>query len=163
MSERLRKLPSKQLITSLTSRRSETRNQSAPQPLGGDILTVQGIPDNNQVYLNSLVIGSGAPGEFIYQVQPNNQTLTLWNFGWSIYIDPTVFEANGIPQSIFKWASGSALTVAQNNISVCGYLDWADSSDETNQRTFKVTVHNNDTSNHTYYAAVRFYLPNLNQ
>lgn len=142
------------------------------QPVGGDVLIVQGYPDNNQVQLiGPLTLGaygSSSPffiGTFIYNVSPANQTLTLWNFSSTLYVDPTINPVSGLPDAAHQIgaSSGSTLTTAQKSCTFDPWLDWADSSDTTNARSHKARVVNLDASSHTYYVVIRAYFPNLNQ
>lgn len=163
MSGRTNKLIQNKQTTLLRDMQRTLTKMKAPQPVGGDILIVQGIPDGGDFYLSSITLLAGQTGYARYDISPANETLTLWNFGWTIYVDPTNFQSNGLPTSTFIWPTGSSWssTSGQFNLSASGRLDWHQSSDDTNERVFILTVRNNDSVSHTYYIAARFYLPYL--
>jgi hypothetical protein len=139
------------------------------QPVGGDVLKVQGYPDNNQVQVGGPLTldayGSGYPsGNFNFVILPSNQTLTIWNFAVTLYVDPTFDPVTGIPDNAHALGGGSStLTYGQRNCAADRYMDWAESNDSNNLRAFKVRVINFDSSSHSYYIAIRAYLPNINQ
>lgn len=161
MSSRTQSLIQNKSITLQRQMQRTLTKLKAPQPIGADILSVQGIPDNNQYYLNSLTLPAGYAGNWIYNITPVNQTLTLWNFAWTLYVDPTSFLSGGAPTDSFKFATGNAFSAnsGQWNASVSARLDFSASSDVTNKRVFILDVRNNDSVSHVYYVAARFYLP----
>lgn len=161
--------PSRRVAALMKQMKRNIREMKTPQRIGGDVFNVQSIPDGNVVHvigpLNLTASGGAAfSGTFIWFVTPNSQILTLWNFLPSVYVDPTIDPITGIPDvANLLGGSTASLTAGQRNCTFSPYIDWAESSDSTNMRAYKVRVVNFDSSSHAYYLAIRGYLPDINQ
>lgn len=129
------------------------RELKTPQPIGADVLDVSIIPFIGTLGA-SITLGAGSVGSFVATITPADSTLTLWNFLFSIAIDAADFANNLFP-------SGPSVTPAMRNMRLYNWIDWASSSDVSNTRVFNMRVENYDTSSHTYYLALRAYLPKL--
>jgi len=159
--------PERRLINTIKTQSRNIRELKTPQKIGADVLQVQSLPTAGSVYSVSISLSSGG-GEypFLVSLQPDSNTLTLWNLFWTLYIDPTSFSSGGIPDAQHQWPLSqdtSFLTPGQLNFQLHHNADWANSSDSTNGRVWKFWLINNDTSVHTYYLFFKAYLPNLNQ
>ncbi len=172
MSKRTDRILTYKPVTMMRRLHTDTQQIRAPQPIGADVLQVQSLPEPDTVDITGPVtIGySGDPSGmpplaiFTFDSVPDNQTLTLWNFAWSLYIDPATFNPSGVPTDDAQWPFGTATGIyTGNKIQVTPWLDWATSSDTTNSRAFYIYVHNSDTVEHTLYMAFKSYFPNLNQ
>lgn len=128
--------------------------KSAIQPIGGDALDIEATP---MVQAASLTIAAGGAATFNITAIPGSQTLTLWNFLWTMYIDGLA-DANQWPSNT---AGTSTLSAAQRSIRAFAWIDWADSSDSTNVRVHKIRVENPDTASHTVTIKLKAYLPRL--
>jgi hypothetical protein len=122
-----------------------------PQPIGGDILRVEGVPAAYALAFTTIPAGTAIT--FTFQVIPYQQTLTLWNFAFDVYVD-----TNDVAH---QFPNGASLTSAQRSLRLYNWLSWGDSSDATNMRVFKVRVENTDASDHVYYVRIRAYIPKL--
>lgn len=140
------------------------REIKSPQHIGADIIEIQSIPSSSFVSLaGPFTIPSGGGLLVTHTYATDLQTLTLWNFLVSLYIDPTIDGMTGLPDSANKYPDGGMLSAGQLNIKFETWIDWASSSDTTNARAFITYAVNKDTVDHTYYVAEKAYLPNLNQ
>lgn len=147
-------LPDK-LINDLTDLKRDMREIKSKQPVGGDILQVQKIPAGTAtLFAGPLTIaGGGNTGTFIVTFVPDQSTLTLWNTLWTLWID-VVDNAHQFPQ-------GSSLDLNMRAIALSSWWDWADSSDTSNIRVFKIHILNNAGLSHDYYVKIKAYIPQL--
>lgn len=125
--------------------------KSAIQPIGGDSLAIQ----STSILLGGPVnLVSGAWATMNITITPATQTLTLWNFLFTLYVDAT--------DAAHAYPGGSALTASQRELDVQPWIDWGDSSDTTNVRVYKVRLQNLDGINaHNYYIRFKAYYPAL--
>ncbi|HVB24133.1 MAG TPA: hypothetical protein VNG51_19500 [Ktedonobacteraceae bacterium] len=142
------------------------REMKTPQKVGGDILQLQTIPAAaNEVNIQgpAYLLPTAPYNDWIFTCQgyPLNKVLTLWNFAFTLYVDPTLDPVTGVPDANNLWPNGFNLTPGQQNASMTWWLDWAQSDDTLNDRIYQVYIKNNDTANHNYYLVYKLYLPNL--
>lgn len=156
-------------LTNLVKLQSRNiRELKTPQKIGADVLDVQSLPTADTVLgfpggSTTYNTGSGGILTINYAFTPNSSTLTLWNFLVSLYIDPTSFNAGGIPDSAHLYPTGGSLTNGMRTVKVESWIDWATSSDTTNIRRLIVNINNQDSVPHNYAIFIKAYLPNLNQ
>jgi Flp pilus assembly protein TadG len=134
------------------------RELKTPQSIGLDILQVQ---STNLAIFGPYTIIAGKYLTLSIGTSVLNETLTLWNFSFTVYIDPTsINPVTGIPDAANQFPSGANLTSGiLGTTQLQNWQDWADSSDSTNSRTYKIRIVNGDTVSHTYYYVFRAYLP----
>jgi hypothetical protein len=123
------------------------------QKVGADAIDVQRVPDDGYAQLGPLTLLPGQAVNISVTFTPPSEVLSIWNFAHSIYVD-----AN---DASHQWPSGSSLSTGQKKCDAYGWLDWGDSSDDTNVRVYKIRMQNNDTVSHDYYMRTRAYLPKL--
>jgi hypothetical protein len=150
-------LAQKRLPKDMQEMRHDIKALKNPQPLGADVLSVQGTPGVGSVLAASSTVASGNLVQFSITCTPPSatQTLTLWNFAATLYVDTPAVATNeygGI---------SNTLTTEQKNLIREDWFDWAESSDVTNTRVYKMRVKNNGASSHTYYLYFKAYLPTL--
>lgn len=138
------------VIRTLASTRRDLDAIKTIQPIGADVLKAKGLPGAGYGSGNA-TIAAGNAVNFSLIFTPASQVLTLWNFSFTLYID--------ILDDAYQYPSGSSLTDPLRNLDMQCWHDWADSSDITNSRVYKVRVVNHDTNPHTYYIKLRAYLP----
>jgi hypothetical protein len=122
------------------------------QFIGADTLQVGRVPDVG-VLANNVTIAAAGAATFLVNLTPTSSTLSLWNFALSVYVD------NDDPN--YRFPNGPSISAAQRSMRLYNWLDWADSSDSTNFRCYKVRIENFDSGSHTYYLKFRAYLPYL--
>ncbi len=144
----------KRLVNDIAKIHRDLRELKTKQPIGADVLKVVGVPNGLGVLLaGPLTLLGGQSGTFNVTTTPSSQILTIWNFAFTVYVDNTT--------NAYQWPNGSSITVGSGNIFCVPWLDWADSSDTTNVRVFKVRISNEDPGavTHSYYLRFKAYLP----
>lgn len=142
----------KKLINDITDLKSQIIKIKGKQPVGADIVQVE----PTQLITSSAVITAGSRLTFSITVTPVNQTLTLWNFSHSTYLD-----VNN-PTNLYP--GGSAFTPVSDQLKmiIFSWHDWALSDDVTNKRVYNVRYDaTNCSSDHTIYFTFRSYIPKL--
>lgn len=141
------------LINEVRRMRSDFRElKSFTQPIGGDGLLVEGVPSGGAAS-GSATVTAGGLLSFTVTVTPLNQTLTVWNFAYTLLVDTN--------SAGYEYRYGSSLSAAQRKLRVQSRIDWASSSDATNVRVYIVEIENYDTSDHDIYLYIRAYIPKL--
>lgn len=137
--------------------KQEARAFKNPQPLGADVLDVQAALTDAQIAASSgaATVAAGSQITFSITATPFSSILTLWNFLSSLYID-TPASAGSLYGGV-----NNTLTSGQKNLTREDWWDWAESSDSSNVRVFKVRIKNNDSISHTYYLFWNTYFPSL--
>lgn len=123
------------------------------------LVTVPALPA--QYIFGQTTINANSTKSFIVTTTPQSTLLQLWNFLFSIAIDAPSSaqilntDANG--NLLYVLPSGTALTSGMLAVTVDDWTDWARSNDNTNTRVNIVRIHNQDSSQHTYYLMFKAY------
>lgn len=147
------------LETRLTNKVTELERQlidlkAKAQPIGGDTLLVDKLPSGATILSTSFTMGAGSSTNVLVEVEPFNDTLTLHNMFWNIYVDTDALTHD--------WPVGSSLTVDQiSDILAMPMWNWARSDDTTNKRVFVLHIRNIGAVSHTIYFKFKDYLPKL--
>lgn len=109
-------------------------------PAGGPGNTTQG----------SITVTPGTSGTFAVTTYPDSNSLSLWNFLWSCFVDVDSGDHN--------YPNGILLPPALlPKLFIFAHYDWATSSDLTNIRTEYIMIINNDMVPHTVYLNYKAY------
>jgi len=141
------------IIRDIDGLKRDLREIKTKQPIGADILQVVPLPLAGVGFAGPFTIPANGATNVNVNFTPDDDTLTVWNFLWTLYID--------VDDPDNAWPSGASLTAGQLNIHVFSWVDWFSSSDSTNERTYKIRILNDDTSSHDYYLRIRAYLPSI--
>ncbi len=140
------------LINDIDSIKRDLREIKGVQPVGADILAVA----SSDLTEASFTVTAGGARTAVITITPTDDTLTLWNFAFSNYMDvdnQTYLYPDGI-----AWAPGEDPL----KMRIWGWFDWADSNDITNTRVFKIRYDASScASDHTVYLKFKSYLPRL--
>lgn len=132
----------------MTTYKGDNTNRSIPG--------VSSTPQGATALLSTGTITAGTANTFNFIINPVSHLLTLWDFLFTVVVDNnTALDSSGQFVNIFP--NGSGLTSAQRLANVTNWVDWAQSSDRTNTRWFKIHIENNDISAHTYYVYCKAY------
>lgn len=142
------------LINEVKNNHTELLQFKNAQPLGADVLAVQRVPEDGYLLAGPLSLTAGDSGQFNINVTPAGETLTLWNFLYSITVDGANLANDLFP-------AGFSMTTEKRKLIHTHNIDWATSSDDVNTRRFMVRIYNQGTVSHDYYLFCRFYLPKL--
>lgn len=109
------------------------------------------------------IVPSGFNLDFIVTTIPSSQSLSIWNFLFSLVIDSLQTDSDGYYQYLFPdninsfHASTSLLSSAQGKLTLQQWTDWSTSNDTNNVRNNIIRVTNNDSASHTYYLFFKGY------
>jgi hypothetical protein len=127
--------------------------KTSPQPIGGDILQYMALPAAGPLLAGPYTVAAGATLTLTVTATPDSSTLTGWDCLYTPYVD--------VVDAAHEWRGGASLTSGQRLAEIYHRWDWANSSDITNIRVFKIMLENRDSASHDYSFKVRFYLPKL--
>lgn len=140
------------------------RELKTPQPVGADIVQVQGLPNSNTTNLyGAYPLPPGSAQILNVTWRPAKQTLTLWQALTSVWIDPPSFASGDFPDPDYLFPEVAAIIPDASNVETFEHWDYYTSNDDENARTYKMLVVNFGTDTHTIWIAQKVYLPNLNQ
>lgn len=143
-----------QLIKRIVQLERDNREIKTVQRIGADVITITSSPSGSSpLSAGPFNLVAGSYITLSVTSTPASQVLTLWNFAFTIYIDGT--------DVTHQFPGGSALTSNSRESYIFNWLDWADSSDTTNIRVYKIRIRNSDPSlaAHDYYLSYKAYLP----
>lgn len=120
-------------------------------------LSIGSIPANQFATGLTVTLLAGAAYAWKMNFTSNSNILSLWNFAVTMAVDDnTTVDSNG--HLAYQWPMGSSLSsVVQATVSMSSFLDWKQSFDLTNRRTFVVWMVNNDSVSHTLYMYAKGY------
>lgn len=140
----------KRLINDIEELKRQVREIKTVQRIGGDVLTTIA---SSLVTNGPVTTSPGLGANFTITVTPGSPILTLWNYLFTIYVD--------VLDSAHEFPNGASLTADQRKLTIMNWIDWANSSDITNIRVFKIRVRNDDSSSHDYYIKFKIYIPEI--
>lgn len=141
----------KRLVNEVKGLRRDINDLKTSQPIGADIISVASAPSTGALFGGPFTVAAGSATTVIIQITPFSGILTLWNYLYTVYVDGSATDD--------AFPSGINLTAAKRNVIIMNWIDWADSSDTSNIRMFKIRIRNEDTASHDYYLRFRAYLP----
>lgn len=141
------------LIKDIEDLKRQVRDIKTAQLIGGDVIKVIPIPTSSYIDSGVVTVTPGLGLTTTITLSSTSQTLTLWNFLYTLYVDG-VTSADIFP-------TGSNLDTAKRKCTFMNWVDWALSSDVTNTRVIKLRARNDDSSNHDYAFHMRAYVPSL--
>lgn len=147
--------PDDSFLNTVASMKQEMLDMKTKQPIGADSLAVIGIPESPlPLSVGPITIAAGSSLTLNVTNIPVADRLTLWNFAFTILVDSE-------DDFDYQWPAGSALSLNARELFVFDWLDWADSSDTTNTRVYKIRIRNSDPSGttHDYYVKFKAYAP----
>lgn len=122
-------------------------------------ITVGTVPSGPGPSTTSLTVTIAAGKAITISITtvPDNSVLALWNFLYTIVVDSLTLDSNG--DYGYEYPVG---TLIPNNSPIFAmfteqWLDWAMSSDTSNERTHMIRIHNTDTASHTFYFFYKAY------
>lgn len=141
------------LVNDVRGLKRDMRELKTKQPIGADSITVIGVPEVGALLAGPITIIAGSSLTLAVTTIPAGNTLTLWNFAFTIYVDGTSNDD--------QWPNGANMTLAKRELFVFDWFDWADSSDVTNIRVYKIRLRNSDPGGitHDYYVRFKAYAP----
>lgn len=140
----------KRLVKTVASLKREMAQLKTPQKIGADIISVDRIPSGAEVASGPWTVAAGSYLHIYFTVFPASDTLTLWNFLHTVYVDTD-------NDSTYIWPGGSNVNPLKHLVTA--WIDWELSNDTTNSRKYVIYVLNNDGISHDYYIHNRAYLP----
>lgn len=160
----------KKLTKDITTLKRNVRELKTPQQVGVDIIQVQSIPSSGYAELSGPLylqpgnngIANYSTGTFrVTNLETTVPEQTLWNFAYTIYVDPIIDFVGGreVPDPTFAFPTGSALTLGQLNFFSASWEDYLASSFSTNQPLYSIFIANRDTVAHQYWIEFIAFLP----
>lgn len=113
------------------------------------ILTVQSVPLGFDWLQGSTSLASNAAATFNVTITPADSRLSLWNYLISVRVD--------VDDDDHLFPSGDALTSEQRALRLYNWIDFAESSDLSNMRKYKIRLENSGAETHTYYLLFKAY------
>lgn len=140
----------KRLINDIEELKRQVREIKTVQRIGGDVLTTIA---SGLVTSGPVTTAAGLGANFNITVTPGSPILTLWNYLFTVYVD--------VLDAAHEFPNGASLTADQRKLTIMNWIDWANSSDITNIRLFKIRVRNDDSVSHDYYIKFKIYIPEI--